>query len=242
MDPCTHKGCGAPFAPLTNPPGQQDIDALIVRVPRQAPARHAGARARRPSSLRPGRERYVDADRWPPAGTRYERLALGDGHARAASRAPAPATASVRHQPGRRLQPGVQPVRHGRRHARTCPPDQRLEGPHGLTFRTPPLDRAAARSPARSRCTSSRPRPRPTPTGTPSSPTSRPTAASRSSPRARCARRTARSTRRKQPPGAPVPPAHEPAADRAGPLLRLRHRDLADGVRARRRPPAPAAA
>jgi len=28
MEPCTHKGCGAPFAPFTNPPGLQDSAAV----------------------------------------------------------------------------------------------------------------------------------------------------------------------------------------------------------------------
>ncbi len=30
MDPCTHKGCGAPFAPLTEPPGREDVLAITL--------------------------------------------------------------------------------------------------------------------------------------------------------------------------------------------------------------------
>jgi hypothetical protein len=29
MDPCTHKGCGPPVAPLTNPPRPHDPAALV---------------------------------------------------------------------------------------------------------------------------------------------------------------------------------------------------------------------
>ena len=85
---------------------------------------------------------------------------------------------------------------------RTCPTDQRLEGPQGLTFRTPALDRPLRPDRAAGAAPRRRLHARPTPTGTRSSPTSRPTAASRSSPRARCARRTARSTARRARPAA----------------------------------------
>ena len=74
-------------------------------------------------------------------GTSYERLALGDGTLGAADAA-AGASASLCHEPGRGLQPGVQPVRHRRRDAVRA-------------------DRPAPRGPARSdlphrRCSSSR--------------------------------------------------------------------------------------
>jgi predicted acyl esterase len=76
MDPCTHKGCGAPFAPFTNPPGQRDLSAVIYEFL----AKHLkGARTpRRPrvEYYLQHANRYVTARRWPPASTRFARFAL----------------------------------------------------------------------------------------------------------------------------------------------------------------------
>jgi len=76
MDPCTHKGCGAPFAPLTNPPGRDDLNALIFEflakylldtpTPERAPVRVYVQQA----------EHYLDDTQWPLRGTRTLRLHL----------------------------------------------------------------------------------------------------------------------------------------------------------------------
>jgi putative CocE/NonD family hydrolase len=80
-----------------------------------------------------GRNKYATADRWPPAGTKYERLALGDGTL--GGRPPA-GTASYVSDPAAGFSLALN--KYGTVAASPYVPlDQRLEGPHGLTFRTP---------------------------------------------------------------------------------------------------------
>ncbi len=203
MDPCTHKGCGPPFAPLTDPPGQEDVSGVTFEflakhlAGAKTPDRPA-VRVLPPAQGRDGRRRPVAAAEH---ALRAARARAGRA-ARRRRRSPARRAGdrAVRDQPGGGLQPRLQQVRHGRgdpvRADRPAPRGpQRPHLPH-------PGARPAARPGRTDRtCTSWPSRRRPTPTGTPSSPTSRRTAASRSSPRARCARLTARS----------IPPrAHRP--------------------------------
>ena len=201
------RAAGAPFAPLTEPARPARTSRAVIfeflakylrgaPTPERPPVEYYLQGARRVRRRRP-----LAAG----AARSSERYALGAGTlgTRGGRRR---ATRQLRDQPAAGLQHGLQQVRHRRRDARTCRLDQRLEGPHGLTFRTAPLDRPLDARRAAARCTSSPRRARPTPTGTPSSPTSRPTAASRSSPRARCAPRTARSTRPRAAPGARTTP------------------------------------
>jgi putative CocE/NonD family hydrolase len=141
MDPCTHKGCGAPFAPLTDPPGRIDSVALAfefldrhlrgTKTPRRPPVQF----------YMQGRNRYVSADAWPPRGTRFERLRLGPGELRAAGAGPAQGSGSYVTNPVAGFSMAFN--RFGTVAATPYVPlDQRLEGPQGLTFRTGPLDRA----------------------------------------------------------------------------------------------------
>lgn len=121
MDPCTHKGCGAPFAPMTDPPNQQDPGALVFefmprhllgeRTPKRPPAEYhlqgAGrCAATGPARGRPGR-RHTSRSRRPGLSMAFDQY----GTVAAA--------------------PYV-------------PTDQRLEGPHGLAFRTRALKRPLA--------------------------------------------------------------------------------------------------
>ena len=232
IDPCTHKGCGAPLAPFTDPPGREDLAAVAVRVPRQAPARCARPRPGRACATTCRRANaFVDADRWPPAGT-------GSTAGRAWGRA----DAVVRDQPRRRVQPRVQQVRHRRGHPVRARPTSASRALRVVTFRTPALDERPATSSGRPGCTSSPP-PRASDTdwhakladvAPDGSETLITEGALRASHRAL--------DRAQEHTGPPVPPPHQPAADRAEPLLRLRHRDRADRLPARPRPPAPAAA
>ena len=136
MDPCTHKGCGAPFAPLNDPPGQLDVSALVFEfLDHHLRGKRAPDRPPVEVYLQ-GRDEYLDADRWPPAGTREQPLALGDGSLGAGGGGeqsyvtdPAAGFSLAFNQYGTvAATPYV-------------PTDQRLEGPQGLTFRTPALDR-----------------------------------------------------------------------------------------------------
>jgi len=141
MDPCVHKGCGAPFAPLTNPPGVADQSALAfefldkylrdAKVPDRAPVEYYVQQ----------RNDYASSQSWPPKGTRYERLALGDGSLGA--RGGGPATGQYVSDPAAGFSMAFD--QYGTVAATPyVPTDQRLEGPHGLTFRTAPFTAARA--------------------------------------------------------------------------------------------------
>lgn len=79
MDPCTHKGCGPPFAPLNNPQGQDDLPAIIFEylskhlldadVPERPPVR----------VYVQGANEYLNDIQWPPQGTQFKRLYLNQG-------------------------------------------------------------------------------------------------------------------------------------------------------------------
>jgi len=136
MDPCTHKGCGAPFAPLTDPPGRQDATALTFEFL----SHHLLGT---PMPDRPnvevyvqGADTYLAADRWPPAGTRTETLHLGAGTLVAADTPSA--TQEYLTNPAAGFSMAFD--RFGTVAASPyVPTDQRLEGAQGLTFRTAAL-------------------------------------------------------------------------------------------------------
>ncbi len=138
MNPCVHKGCGAPFAPLNNPPGQEDTNALafefLAKYLLDAPAP-----LRAPVRIYvQGANRLEDHATWPPKTTRFTRLHLsGD-----ALTAAAPAQASE-------LSYFTNPLaglsmtfdQYGTVAASPyIPTDQRLEGAQGLTWRTEALE------------------------------------------------------------------------------------------------------
>ncbi|MEA2412378.1 MAG: uncharacterized protein QOC77_2939 [Thermoleophilaceae bacterium] len=139
MDPCTHKGCGPPFAPLTNPGGQEDVSAVVFEfLSKYLKGAKTPRRARVHYYLQ-GKNAFVDADRWPPAGTKFRRYSLGPG--------------SLGPRRSGSAQYVTNPVdgfsmafnKYGTVAASPyVPTDQRLEGASGLTFRTPaavrPLD------------------------------------------------------------------------------------------------------
>lgn len=139
MDPCTHKGCGAPFAPLTNPPGQHDLAAIIfeflskylqgTKTPRRSPVEFFVQSA----------NTYVSATTWPPTGVRYEALKLTRGLALSAT-ADGTGTASYISNPTAGLSTALD--RYGTVAASPyVPTDQRLEEEQGVTLRTKPLTR-----------------------------------------------------------------------------------------------------
>ena len=128
MDPCTHKGCGPPFAPFTDPAGQEDISAVVFEfLSRYLTGASTPARPRVHYYLQGGGG-FVDASRWPPAGTRFSRVGLGSGTASYVTK-PSDGFSMAFNKYGTvAISPYV-------------PTDQRLEGPSGLTFRLPVADR-----------------------------------------------------------------------------------------------------
>jgi putative CocE/NonD family hydrolase len=135
MDPCTHKGCGAPFAPFNDPPGRYDTSGLVFEFLRKY---LLGT----PASQRPPVEyylqhanRYVASPTWPPPATRFKRYALGAGTLGGRS-----STGSAQYVSDPAAGMSMAFDQYGTVAASPyLPTDQRLEGPHGLTFRTAPL-------------------------------------------------------------------------------------------------------
>ncbi len=144
MTPCTHKGCGPPFAPFTNPPGVEDVSAVTFEF-LQRYLQGATTPERPPVEYYlQGRNQYASADLWPPSKTKFDQLALGP-------RSMTPAADSVLSTQGEGFgQYVTDPVagfsmafdQYGTVAATPyVPTDQRLEGPQGLTFRTSVLTR-----------------------------------------------------------------------------------------------------
>jgi putative CocE/NonD family hydrolase len=146
MDPCTHKGCGPPFAPLTDPPGRQDVAAIAFEF-LQKHLQGATTPDRPPVEFYvQSRNQYVSAkaDRWPPAGTKFQRFDLDAGGVRPADTtllpAPTPGSQSYVTNPAAGFSMAFD--QYGTVAATPyVPTDQRLEGPQGLTFRTAVLTR-----------------------------------------------------------------------------------------------------
>ena len=137
MSPCTHKGCGAPFAPLTNPPGQDDITALTFEFLAQY-LLDAPAPDRAPVRVYlQGANEYLEDSQWPPRATRFTKLFLSQS-ALAPEAPAAESSASYVTNPTAGLsmsfdQYGTVAI------SPYIPTDQRLETGQGLTFRTEPL-------------------------------------------------------------------------------------------------------
>jgi hypothetical protein len=128
IDPCTHKGCGAPFAPFTNPPGRENLSAVVFEfLDRHLRGASTPARPRVRYYLQADNT-FVDADRWPPAGTSARRVGLGAGTQSYITNPSAGFSLAFNKYGTVAGTPFV-------------PTDQRLEGPEGLTFRMPVLDR-----------------------------------------------------------------------------------------------------
>jgi uncharacterized protein len=140
MDPCTHKGCGPPFAPFTNPPNVEsaaDEEAVLFEFLDRY-LRGATTPDRPPVTyFLQGGDAFRTADAWPPAGTTYERLPLGPGTLGAGAVA-TDATGRYVADPAAGFSMAFDD--YGTVAASPyVPTDQRLEGPHGLTFRTAPF-------------------------------------------------------------------------------------------------------
>jgi len=137
MDPCTHKGCGGEFAPLTNPPGQDDETAVIFEflskyllgtpTPARSPVR----------VYVQGADHYLDDTQWPPGANQFMRLYLDQGGLKPAAPS-AQASQSYFTNPAAGLSMSfdeygtvaITPY---------LPTDQRLEEGQGLTYRSDPL-------------------------------------------------------------------------------------------------------
>jgi putative CocE/NonD family hydrolase len=134
---CTHKGCGAPFAPMTNPPDQDNGTAMQFEFFRKY---LIGDDTAPRSSVRyfvQGENAYRESTAWPPRETEFVRFYLEDG-AITPAKPKAPGAASYFTNPTEGLSMAfdeygtiaISPY---------VPTDQRAESEQGVTWRTPPL-------------------------------------------------------------------------------------------------------
>src|SRR2546426_8349744 len=136
VGPCTHKGCGTPFDPTSNPPGVDNVQAqemlffqrhlMGLEVPSLPRVRVYDQQA----------ERYVETSAWPPPSTRFKRQYLAP--ATISSKRPLESSASYFTNPAAGLsmtfdEQGTVAI------TPYIPIDQRVEEEQGLTWRTPVL-------------------------------------------------------------------------------------------------------
>ena len=138
LGPCTHKGCGAPFAPFTNGTDLDDLTALQFDFFR----RHLMGQDTGPrSNVRyyvQGEDAYHEATAWPPPQAKFVRFYLDHGTI-ATERPASPGAESYFTNPAAGLSMAFD--EYGTIAASPyVPTDQRAEEEQGITWRTPPLE------------------------------------------------------------------------------------------------------
>jgi uncharacterized protein len=139
VDPCTHKGCGAPFDPLSSPPNLEDSEAVVFEFLRKYLVPGAQEPARPPVRfyVQGAAGAFRDATAWPPPGSSVQRLWLAAAGLSAARPASA-TTQSYATDPAAGL--GMSFDQYGTVAATPYVPlDQRTAEEAGLTWRTTPL-------------------------------------------------------------------------------------------------------
>jgi putative CocE/NonD family hydrolase len=136
IDPCTHKGCGGEYAPLTNPPNPDNLEAQEFQFLDRY------LRGEDPPLLPKVRlyvqqlDRYVDATSWPPPFDDFTKAYLGQGTI--SIREPSLATASYLTNPTAGLSMSLD--EEGTVAATPyIPLNQQLESDQGVSFETPVL-------------------------------------------------------------------------------------------------------
>ncbi len=138
VGPCTHKGCGAPFAPTDNPPGQDNVEAQEIRFDQRY---LMGMNVPPPPRVRlydQQANHYDEATAWPPPQTAFQRQYLGPNTI--SERRPPASTGSYFTNPAAGFSMSLD--EQGTVAASPyVPTDQRLEDGQGLTWRGPSLAR-----------------------------------------------------------------------------------------------------
>lgn len=143
VGPCTHKGCGAPFAPTDNPPGQDNVEAQEMLFDQRYLMGMKGSDLPRVRLYDQQANGYIDTTAWPPPQTRFEREYLGHGtlsptglgSGSISGEPPAGSSASYFTNPAAGFsmsldEQGTVAI------SPYVPTDQRLEEAQGLTWRT----------------------------------------------------------------------------------------------------------
>ncbi|HEV3229904.1 MAG TPA: CocE/NonD family hydrolase [Solirubrobacteraceae bacterium] len=142
VDPCTHKGCGPPFDPETNPSNLEgaggDSRAVFFEFLRKYLV--PGASEPQRPAVRfyvQGSNQWMDSTQWPPPSAKLQPLFLAPSALERASPTP-PSTQSYFTDPAAGLSMSFD--QYGTVAASPyIPLDQRAEEEAGLTWRTPPL-------------------------------------------------------------------------------------------------------
>lgn len=80
IDGCTHKGCGAPFAPTLNPAGMDDLTAMSFEfLRRHLLGEPQGERAKVRTYVQPDTGTYIESDSWPPTRSDFLTFTLQNG-------------------------------------------------------------------------------------------------------------------------------------------------------------------
>ena len=142
IDPCTHKGCGPPFDPETNPANLEDSEAVVFEFLRKylVPGASEPQRPRVRFYVQ-GSNQWMDATQWPPPSSRPQDLYLAPSGLAGASPTP-PSTQSYFTNPAAGLSLSFD--QYGTVAASPyIPLDQRAAEEDGLAWRTPPLSQPA---------------------------------------------------------------------------------------------------
>ena len=139
IGPCTHKGCGGPFAPTDNPPGQDNVEAQEIRFDQRYLMGMNVPELPRVRLYDQPADHYLDMSAWPPPQSGFEREYLGPS-GMSPQRASSASTQSYFTNPSAGLsmtldEQGTVAI------SPYVPTDQRLEDEQGLTWRTPALAR-----------------------------------------------------------------------------------------------------
>ncbi len=140
VGPCTHKGCGGPFAPTVNPPHQDNVLAEEIQFDQRYLMGKDVPKLPRVRVYDQQANRYIDTTAWPSPRVDFRRDYLGEGTI-SPSRPAKPSQESYVANPAAGFSMALD--QQGTVAASPyVPTDQRLESGQGLTWRT-----AAVRAP-----------------------------------------------------------------------------------------------
>jgi uncharacterized protein len=138
VDPCTHKGCGAPFAPTDNPPDSDNVEAEeMVFFERYLMDKTVPSLPRVRLYLQ-GSNDYVNTTAWPPPQTTFEKEFIGPGTISPTEPALGSATYFTNPSAGLSMSLDEQGTVAASPY---LPLDQRLEDNQGITWRTGTLSK-----------------------------------------------------------------------------------------------------
>jgi uncharacterized protein len=136
VDPCTHKGCGGPEAPTTNPPDPDNVEAEELHFFDHYLLGEPATALPRVRLYLQQADKYVDTTAWPPTQTTFETQYLGPGSLSPSRPSSASATYFTNPSAGFSMSLDEQGTVAASPYV---PVDQRTEDEQGITWRTATL-------------------------------------------------------------------------------------------------------